>query len=74
MDRTGRILQRSGQPQRAVAVMLQQMKRHALGCLGTYAWKRPERCDETFEARQRFLRRACRSFAIVHRQGRVKPA
>jgi len=49
--------------------MLEQMERHALCRLRTDTGERPEPCDETIEARQRFLRRTRRSFAIVHRQG-----
>src|SRR5438552_14725371 len=66
MDRTGGILQRTGQTERAVAIMLEQMERHPLRRLRTHAGERSERSDETIEARQRFLRRTRWSFAIVH--------
>ena len=51
MDRTGRTLQRTGQTERAVAVMLEQMERHALCRLGTDTGEQSERSDKPIEAR-----------------------
>src|SRR5256885_8453481 len=54
-----------GQSQRAVAVVLQQMKRHPLRGFRTHTRQRAECDDQRIEARQRLVRDARGRFAIV---------